>query len=182
MTEHTIVNGVDVTELKKKAGALQQDPELAAFHFHMTNKWLGIGHSRNTIESFGGLKQELVHDNPFHVEADEPHELLSGDEAPNPVEIQLAALGSCLTGALVYHAAVRGLALEEVESTIEGDIDLRGFMGLSEDVRKGYQNITVTFRVKSDATTEELKECASFSPVFDVTCNGTNVDLVIEKT
>lgn len=181
MTEHTIINGVDVTELKKKARALQQDPELAAFHFHATNKWLGIGHSRNTVESFGGLKTELYHDNPFHVEADEPHELLNGDEAPNPVEVQLCALASCLTGALVYHAAVRGIRLEEVESTVEGDIDLRGFMNLSDKVRKGYQNIKVTFRVVSDASPEELRECAMFSPVYDVTRNGTQVDLVIEK-
>lgn len=180
MGQTTLVNGVDVRRLKEVAGKLRENPELARFHFRAENTWLKAGHSRTTITEFHGVGEDIAHDQPFVLDADEPHVLLSGDEGPNPVEHLLNALVTCLTGSLVYHAAIRGIALEEVESTVEGDIDVRGFMGLSEEVRKGYQNIKVTFRVKSDAPEEKLRECATFSPVFDTVTNGTTVDLQFE--
>ena len=176
-----VVNGVDVEALKEKAGVLKQQPELGKFTFKATNRWLGGGHSKTTVTEFHGEGKDIEHDQAFEMEADEPHVLLGGDEGANPVEHLLNALCTCLTGAMVYHAAVRGIKIDEVESTVEGDLDVRGFMGLSDDVRKGYQNIDVTFKVKSDASPEKLKECALFSPVHDVVANGTNVNLKIEK-
>jgi uncharacterized OsmC-like protein len=180
MSEKTLVNGVEVDELGKKADALRAEPELGKFHFHAQNRWLGGGHSRTTVESFHGLGEEIPHTRTFVIDADEPIVLLGGDEGANPVEHLLNALVTCLTGAMVYHAAVRGIHIEELESTVEGDIDIRGFMGITDEVRKGYQNIRVTFRVKSDAPAAKLEECARFSPVFDVVTNGTEVDLQVE--
>jgi uncharacterized OsmC-like protein len=180
MAQVTLVNGVDVDALKEKAGALKEDPELAQFHFRTHTEWLGCGHSRTTIKEFYGLKDTILHDHAFVLDADEPHVLLGGDEGANPVEHLLNALVTCLTGALVYHAAVRGFEIEGLEADVEGDLDVRGFMGIDPGVRKGYQNIRVTFRAKSDAPPEKLEECARFSPVFDVVTNGTDVELKIE--
>lgn len=181
MVAPNVVNGVDVSELKKKAGMLQQDPPLAKFTFRVRNNWLGCGHSQTTVTDFQGVGETIRHEREFKIDADEPRVLVGQDQGANPVEHLLNALVSCLTGAMVYHAAVRGIEIHEVESTVEGDIDLRGFMGLAEDIRKGYQNIRVNFKVKADAPADVLEQCARFSPVFDVVSNGTNVRLSIEK-
>jgi uncharacterized OsmC-like protein len=180
MAQARLVNGVDVDALKEKADALKQNPALAGFHFRTHTEWLGCGHSRTTVTEFYGVGEDIAHDRPFVLEADEPHILLGTDEGANPVEHLLHALVTCLTGAMVYHAAIRGIEIQELEADVEGDLDVRGFMGLDPKVRKGYQNIRVTFRAKSDASAEKLAECARFSPVLDVVMNGTNVDLKIE--
>ncbi len=176
-----MVNGVDVQTLGEKAKQIKANPELGAFRFHVHNDWLSCGHSRTTIRSFYGVGEEIEHDEAFVLDADEPHVLLGGDEGPNPVEHLLNALVTCLTGAMAYHAALRGIHIEKLSSDVEGELDVRGFMGLEESVRRGYQNIKVTFHVKADAPKEKLEQCARFSPVFDTVTNGTNVELKIEK-
>lgn len=181
MVAQNVVNGVDVAELKRKAGMMQQNPPLAKFEFRVQNKWLDAGHSQTTIRDFDGAGQHIEHRRTFQIDADEPPVLLGQDEGANPVEHLLNALVTCLTGAMVYHAAIRGIRIEEIESTVEGGLDIRGFMGLAPDVRKGYQNIRVNFKVKSDGTPEALEQCARFSPVFDVVSNGTNVSLSVER-
>ena len=180
MSDQILINGVDVQELGNKAKALAQDPELAKFQFRAENRWLDTGHNRTTVKDFHGVGQEISRAEPFALDADEPPVLLGGDCAANPVEHLLHALVSCLTTSLVYHAALRGIKIDEVESTMEGDLDVRGFMGLSGEVRKGYQNIKVTFRVKADAPKETLEELARYSPVLDVVTNGTPVSLQVE--
>lgn len=98
------------------------------------------------------------------------------------VEHLLNALAGCLTTTLVYHAAVRGITIEELESELEGDLDLQGFLGISSEVRKGYQNIRVNFKVKTDEKNlDRLKALSKLSPVFDVTSNGTNVTVSVER-
>ena len=181
MSEHKLINGVDVTELGAKAKALKGEPELAQFKFRATNKWESCGLNHTYVTDFYGTKQTIAHRNPFTLVADEPPVLLGGDDGANPVEHLLHALISCLTTSMVYHAAVKGIKIEALESEIEGEIYLRGFMGLEPDVRKGYQNIKITWKVKSDAPPEKLEEFARFSPVFDVVTNGTKVELNIEK-
>jgi len=181
MVAPNMINGVDVAELKRKAGMMQQDPRMAKFEFRVRNKWLDCGHSQTTISDFDGAGRHIEHRQTFRIDADEPPVLLGQDQGANPVEHLLNALVTCLTGAMVYHAAIRGIRIEEVESTVEGDLDVRGFMGLTDNVRKGYQNIRVNFSVKADAPKEALEECARFSPVFDVLSNGTDVSLNIKK-
>lgn len=176
-----VVNGVNVERLGETAKTLKHDPELAAFRFRASNRWEDGGLNHTTIQDFHGTGQEFQHADRFVAHADEPPVLLGGDQAPNPVEHLLTALASCMTTSMVYHAAVRGIEIEEVDSELEGDIDVRGFMGLSDEVRKGYENIRVTFHVKSDGSVEQLAECAKYSPVYDVVSRGTNVELTIEK-
>jgi hypothetical protein len=82
---------------------------------------------------------------------------------------------------MVYHAAVRGIKLEEVESELEGDIDLKGFLAISDKVRPGYQEIRVNFKVKTDIeNVDRLKALTKLSPVYDVVSSGTNVKVQIE--
>ena len=177
-----LVNGIDIDVVQNTVNAIQEEPELGKCRFHVTNKWLGVNHNCTTVSSFYGAKQETAHKQSFELHADEPAILAGQDQAANPVEHLLHALASCVTTSLVAHAAVRGIHLEEVESEIEGDIDMHGYLGLSKDVPKGYTDIRIKFKVKSDEeNTEKLKRLAEFSPVYNTLINGTNVDIEIER-
>jgi uncharacterized OsmC-like protein len=176
-----VSNGVDMDVLWKTINAVKEEPSLGKSKFRVHNKWLKGGYNKTTVSDFYGAGQENSHKQTFALEADEPEILAGKDLAANPVEQLLHSLAACLTTSMVYHAATRGIEIEELESHLEGELDIRGFMGLSSDVRKGYQNIRVTFRVKTDSeNVERLRELAEFSPVFDVVSNGTSVDLNIE--
>jgi uncharacterized OsmC-like protein len=119
------------------------------------------------------------------MDADEPPLLLGEDIGANPVEYVLTALSACLTTALVYHAAAQGIIIHEVESDLEGDLDIRGFLGLSDEVRNGYEHIRVNFRIKADAPQEKIEELIRLavqrSPVFDVVSNPVRVTVRGEK-
>ncbi len=177
-----IVNGVNVTQLFDTIGAVKEKPEIAKFKFKATNQWIKGGHNRTTIKEFyGACAEDTTRTEPFVLDADEPPILLGEDIGPNPVEYVLKALAGCMTTTMVYHAASRGIKIEEVESTLEGDLDLQGFLGIRKDVRKGYQNIKVSFKVKSDADTELLQQLAKNSPVFDIVSNPVPVTVTVEK-
>ena len=181
-TSEKVVNGIHIETLEKTVEAIRANPELAQCKFRLRNRWIGGGHNRSTVADFFGAGRENAHQGTFEFDSDEPPVLAGEDLGPNPVEYLLGALAGCLTSTLVYHAALRGIQIEELESELEGDIDLRGFLGLAKDVRRGYQNIRVTFRVKTDSDAlEKLKALSKLSPVFDVTSNGTEVDVRIER-
>lgn len=176
-----LVNGIDIDVLQNTVNAIQQEPELGKCRFHVTNRWLGANHNCTTVTSFYGAKQEIAHKQSFELHADEPEILAGQDQGANPVEHLLNALAACVTTSLVAHAAVRGINLEEVESEIEGDIDLQGFLGLSKDVPKGYTDIRIKFKVKSnEENAERLKRLAEYSPVFNTLIHRTNVNIEIE--
>jgi uncharacterized OsmC-like protein len=182
ITATAIVNGVNTEALKQTVEAVKADSKIAKFEFRLSNQWINGGHNRSKIQGFYGAGQEdSTRTKPFVVEADEPPVLLGEDHGANPVEFVLHALASCLTTSMVYHAAARGIQIEELESKLEGDIDLRGFLGLSPDIRKGYQNIRVTMRAKSNATPEQLRELCEMSPVFDIVRNPVPVTVNVEK-
>jgi uncharacterized OsmC-like protein len=182
IAESIVINGIDVVELENTVQAVKTDPELAKFQFRARNLWDTGGYNRTTIKGFYGAGEEHgAQDRTFVLEADEPPVMLGEDRTATPVEYLLHALASCLTSSIIYKAAARGITIESVESTLEGNLDARAFLGVSNDERKGYQNIRVTFKVKSDASREVLKECAEFSPVLDVVTHGTPVSLRIEK-
>lgn len=177
-----ILNGVNVEVMETSVKALTEDPDLAKFKFRLHNKWIDGGHCHSTSRDFYGVKQENSHLKTFKWDADEPPILAGEDRGANPVEHLLNALAACLTTTLVYHAAIRDIKIDELESELEGDIDLRGFLGIAKEVRRGYQNIRVKFKVKTAAeNVERLKALSKLSPVFDVTTNGTNVDVQIER-
>jgi uncharacterized OsmC-like protein len=177
----THVNGVNVTALFDTIAAVKQDPQLAAFQFRAANEWLDGGHNRSTIQSFYGCKSEdTTRSAPFVLDNDEPLVLLGADNGANPVEYVLHALAGCLTTTLVYHAAARGIAIGAVESKLDGDLDLRGFLGISKDVRKGYHAVRVTMKVQSSAAPSLLRELAQYSPVYDIVSNSLPVDVKVE--
>lgn len=176
------INGVEMGALQNTVSAIKDDPSLAKCRFHIHNKWIESGHNASEIKSFFGAGQEMAHDHPFFLHADEPHILGSGDQGPNPVEHLLNALAACVTSSMIYHGALRGIRIDELESEVEGDIDLRGFFGLSNEVRNGYQNIRVKFKVRTDENSlSRLKTLAGFSPVLDVVSHGTNVDIQVDR-
>ena len=110
--------------------------------------------------------------------------LLGEDHGANPVEYALAALNGCLTTSLIYHATAQGVNIEEVETTLSGDLDLHGFLGMDESVRNGYEKIQVNFRIKSDAPEEKLRELGLAqrrSPVFDIVSHPTPVEVDMER-
>ena len=172
-------NGVDTATLFATLDAVKADPEIGAFQFRATNTWLSGTHNRSVLHGFYGAKQEMEHQRPFTFDADHPVVLVGSDAAPTPVEFLLHALAACLTSGIANVAAARGVALTEVSSTVEGDIDLLGILGLSDDVRNGYQQIRVTFHIEGDADDETLRglleQSRRRSAVYDVLVNGTDV-------
>jgi uncharacterized OsmC-like protein len=177
-----IVNGVDAQLVESMVNAIKDNPDIAKFKFRLHNKWVDGGYNHAKVGKFYGANQENEHLKTFEWDADEPAALAGKDRGANPVEHLLAALAACVTTTMIYHAAIRGIKIEELESELEGDIDLRGFLGLSNEVRRGYENIRVNFKVKTDAENiEKLKALSKLSPVFDVTSNGTKVDINIER-
>lgn len=177
-----VINGVNVDRMGATVRAVRQNPGLATFRFRAANRWINGGHNQSTIQSFYGAGQEdTIRTGPFVLEADEPPVLLGEDHGANPAEYVLHALAACLTTSLVYHAAAQGIVIESVESTLEGDLDLHGFLGLSDKVRRGYKEIRVHFAIKSDAPAEQLNELMRYSPVLDIVSNPVPVSIRINK-
>jgi uncharacterized OsmC-like protein len=176
----TVRNGVDVAALMETIRAVQNDVGLAPFRFRARNSWLGGDANRSTITGFYGAGAEHSHRQPFTMDCGEPPVLLGADRGANPVEYVLNALAGCVTTTMVYHAAARGITVEAVDSELEGDLDIRGMLGIAPDVRKGYQQVRVKMRVRSAAAPETLRELAQFSPVYDIISRSVPVDLVIE--
>jgi uncharacterized OsmC-like protein len=180
-----IVNGVDLDRLYGTIEHISAEPALARFQFRARNQWIDGGHNRTTIQGFYGAGQEdTSRTEPFVVDAGEPPVLLGNNEAPNAPEYVLHALAACLTGTIVYHAAARGIALEGLECTIEGDVDLHGFLGLDDNVRPGYQGIRVAFKARGDFDDEQLAELTSltsYSPVRDIVSNPVPVAIDVTR-
>jgi uncharacterized OsmC-like protein len=182
--ERVPLNGVDTPTLFATLDAVKGQPELAAFQFRATNQWIRGTHSRSRIEMFTGAGGEHRHTGDVQFDADHPAVLVGADKAPTPVEFLLHAIAACITSGMANIAAARGVQLTEVESTVEGDIDLRGILGLSNEVRNGYRQIRVHFRVKGDAPPEKLQaivaQSRARSAVFDVLTNGTSVEVTAD--
>ena len=178
----TIRNGVDTEVLFGTLDAIKAQPELGKFQFRARNRWVDGAHNQTTIRDFYGAGQEdSSRVESFTLDAGEPAILLGTDTGPNPAECLLHALAACLTTSLVYVAAARGVHLTEVESTLEGDMDVQGALGLSDDYRNGFERISVSFRVKGDAPEEKLREVVDRaqrrSAVFDMVTNGVPVSV-----
>jgi uncharacterized OsmC-like protein len=185
MNVTSTLNGVDLGRLSGTIDHVAADPALARFQFRARNHWIDGGYSRSTIKDFYGAGQEdATRTEPFTVDSDEPPVLLGQNRAPNTVEYVLHALAACVSGTIVYHAAARGIALEGVETTIHGDLDLRGFLGLNSDVRPGYEQIQVAIRVAGDFDDDQFAELASlirYSPVRDIVSNPVPVAVDVAR-
>jgi len=144
-----IVNGVNTEDVVSLATMISEDEEYGKFTFRASNQWINGARSRSSIQGFfAGSKENADRKEALYVDADQPMFLGGENTAPNPVEHLLHALDSCLTVTLVYHAAVQGIHLEAVETSSEGDMNARGFFGISDKIKKGYKKIRVNMRVK----------------------------------
>jgi len=176
-----LVNGLDSAALLAVIDAVKSNAEIARFNFRLTNKWLGGEKTRSLVKEFtGALQTHRTDAKGFVLDSGEPPVLLGEDTAPNPGEWLLHSLVSCLTTAIAYHAAARGIAIAAIESEIEGDIDLRGFLGLAAEVRKGYSAVRVRMRVRTTAEAATIENLASYSPMLEVVSGSVPVSLKIE--
>lgn len=180
-TTNTVLNGVDLERLVTTIEALTAQPELAKFQFRLSNQWIDGGYNQSVIKEFYGAgKEDESRDTPFILANDEPDVLLGKDNAPNPVEYVLHALAGCLTTSIAYHAAARGYEIKKIQTFFEGNLDLRGFLGIDPSVRKGYNEIRVAFDIEGDFNEEEKNEIlnlTSFSPVLDIVSNPVPVKI-----
>lgn len=177
------LNGVDTPTLFATIKAIGAAPELANFQFRAKSRWLSGTRSVSTMHGFFGAGSEHAHVAPYKAESDHPGVLCGADAAPAPVEWVLHALASCLAAGIGNIAAARGIKLNSVEAMVEGDIDLRGLLGLSDEVRNGYQRITVSFEIDGDASADQLRQIVmqsqARSAVFDVLTNGVPVSVSV---
>jgi uncharacterized OsmC-like protein len=183
ITENPVRNGVDTAALFATLDAVKGNPEIAKFQFRASNKWVSGTHSQSTIHGFYGAMQEMAHEHSSTFEADHPAVLVGTDQAPTPVEFLLHALAACLTAGLANIAAARGVNLTEVSSTVEGDIDLLGILGLDKDVRNGYEQVRVNFKLKGDdpeKLRQVVEQSKSRSAVFDIITNGVPVTIEVD--
>jgi len=185
MQATSTLNGIDLDQLSGTIEAVSGDPTLARFQFRARNHWIDGGFSRSTIKDFYGVGQEdATRAQAFSVESDEPPVLLGENRAPNTVEYVLHALAACVSGTIAYHAAARGIALDGMETTIQGDLDLHGFLGLDGEVRPGFEQIRVGIKVAGDFNDSQLAELASltrFSPVRDIVTNPVPVAIEVGR-
>ncbi len=179
------VNGVNVDQLVETINAIEESPDLARFKFRAHNEWVDGGYSRTTMQEFYGAGQDdTSRSEPFVLDGDEPPVLLGSNRGPNAVEAVLHALASCLAVGFAYNAAAQGIKVESLDFDVEGKLDLHGFLGLSEEVRPGYQNIQVNYRVECDAPREKVEDLCEYvqqtSPVLDIISNAVPVSVSLE--
>jgi uncharacterized OsmC-like protein len=175
------LNGVNTPALLATIDVVREQPHLADSQFRAQGEWLGGTHMRTTMAEFSGAGGEHSHKVAYTAESDHPAVLCGEDNAPTPTEYVLHALAGCLTAGIANIAAARGVDLFSVKSSLKGDIDLRGILGLSNEVRNGFSNLSVTFTIKGDAPAEKLREivqqaCAR-SAVLDILSNGIPISV-----
>jgi uncharacterized OsmC-like protein len=178
-------NGVDIASVLATVNVVKENPTLGAFQFRSANEWVSGTHSRSSIRGFYGAgAEDTTREHTFVFDADHPAVLVGTNQGPTPVEFLLHAIASCLTAGIANIAAARGVTLTEVRSTVTGDIDLRAILGLTDEVRNGYQKVAVRFTVKGDAPVEKLRQVVAQSvarsAVYDVLTNGVPVEVEVD--
>ena len=183
VTDTPVDNGVNVQALLDAREALTAAPEAAQFKWRASNTWVNGTHSQSTVEEFFGLGGDQHHHTSFSFEADHPEIFASEDHGMTPVEFVLVGLASCLTAGVAAVAQNREIQLRSVKATIEGDMDVQGILGIDSDVRNGYDDIKVTFKIDADATKKEIEavvaQSQKRSAVYDVITNPVNVTVEV---
>jgi uncharacterized OsmC-like protein len=183
MAMTSVNNGVNVQALLDAREALKGAPEATKFTWRASCKWLNGTHSKTDVNGFFGLGQEQQHKTESSFEADHPEIFASEDHAITPIEYVLVGLASCLTAGVAAVAQNRGIQLRSVESKLEGKMDIRGILGMDSDVRNGYDDIKVTFKIDADASKQEIEavvaQSQKRSAVYDVITNPVNVTVEV---
>jgi uncharacterized OsmC-like protein len=185
MSQEKQVNGVNVEQLFNTINLIKEKPEIAQFKFRAANQWVNGTHCRATVSDFYGAQKEDTSREPMVFEIDEPPVLCGANLGANPVEYLLVALSGCLTTTLIAHSAAKGIKIKKVESRYEGDIDLRGFLGISKDVPVAYQRIRVYFKIDADLSEDKKNEligmAQKYSPVFNSITKPISVSVELDK-
>jgi uncharacterized OsmC-like protein len=181
MKVETTMNGVAVDRLMDTIELLKDKPELGEFKFRTRNRWVDGTYNRAENPAFYGTGAEDTGRRKPHVhDIDEPPVLLGEDKGANPVEYLLAGLSGCVTTTFIAYASAQGIKIDELRTELEGDIDVRAFLGITGDVRPGYKQIRIKFHVKSDAPREKIRELMMLaerrSPVSDSVRAGVPID------
>jgi uncharacterized OsmC-like protein len=174
------INGVDTEGLKETVGQISKQPELGKCEFRLHNDWVTGDQNRSSARSFYAAGGEQQHKQEFKFQAGEPPLLAGKDEGANPVEFLLSALSGCMTTTIAYYSALNGIKIEKMESDYKGELDLQGIFGLDKNVRPGYKNISVHFKIKTDGPKEKIESFYPFSPVYDVVAKSVPVETIIE--
>lgn len=161
------LNGIDIDKGVETVKAIKEAPDLATFKFRSENEWLSGFHNRSVIKPFYGAGKEYAGGDRYSLESDAPLVLLGTDQAADPVEYVLHALSACMTSTLAFHCAFKSIGISKMTSSLEGDIDLHGFLALTE-VKKGFSEIRATFNIETEASEETLREFLKFSPVYEM--------------
>lgn len=177
-----LVNGSDTARIIELATNMSEDENFGQFQFRAQNHWIQGSRSRTSIQGFfAGGEENTDRKQALTVDADQPVYLAGKNTAPNAVEYVLHALTSCLNTTIVAHASVRGIIIDELVISAEGDMDARGFFGVSDEVNKGYNQIRVNIEVSSDADVDTIKTLAMYSPVYEMVSRAVPVELIIKK-
>ena len=183
MATAAVDNGVNVQALLDARTALVGAPEGAQFTWRASNEWIRGTHSQSEITGFFGLGAEQMHRSPSSFDADHPEVFASEDHGPTPVEYVLVGLASCLTAGIAAVAQNRGVQLNSVESQLEGKMDIRGILGMDSEVRNGYEDIKVTFKIDADASKKDIEalvaQSQKRSAVYDIVTNPVNVTVEV---
>ena len=183
MATTTVNNGVNVQALLDAREALKGAPEATKFTWRATCKWQDGTYSKSKVEGFFGLGQEQSHKTETSFDADHPEIFASEDRGITPIEYVLVGLASCLTAGVAAVAQNRGVQLRSVESSLEGKMDIRGILGMDSDVRNGYDDVKVTFKIDADASKEDIEalvaQSQKRSAVYDCITNPTNVTVEV---
>jgi len=182
-TDTPVNNGVNVEALLGARTMLIDAPEAAKFTWRATCEWQNGTHSRSSVEGFFGLGEEQSHRTRHSFEADHPEIFASEDNGITPVEYVLVALASCLTAGVAAVAQNREIQLRSVSATIEGGMDVRGILGADSDVRNGFSDIKVTYKIDADASRDDIKalvaQSQKRSAVYDIITNPTSVNVEV---
>ena len=183
MSKATVQNGVNVDALLAAREALKAAPQAAKFTWRASCKWQNGTHSRTNLRGFFGLGEEQKHKTEFSFDADHPEIFASEDHSITPVEFVLVGLASCLTAGVAAVAQNRGIQLESVKASVEGDMNILGILGADPEVRNGYSGIRVNFEIDADADADEIAalvaQSQKRSAVFDAITNPTNVSVTV---
>lgn len=184
MTKERTLNGLDTTQLVATVDAIKATPALARFQFRNRNRWVDGGENHSTIRDFYGAgREDDSRRASFEFVNGEPPVLLGNNEGANPVEFLLHALAGCVTTTFVLHAAARGIRIESISTQMEGDIDLRGLLGLDDSVFPGYEEIRMKMDIEADCSSEELDELLAYTQKHSPVCNSVcrPVPVVVER-
>lgn len=168
----THMNGLNVQAALGTIEAIKSDPRLAKFQFRARNTWINGGANRSTIRDFYGAGgEDTSRTEAFEFTNGEPPVLLGDNEGANPVEFLLHALAGCVTTTLVLHATARGIQIETLSTELDGDLDVRGLLGLDDDVSPGYERIRIRMAVKAACSDEELDDLLAYTQKHSPVCN-----------